>query len=53
MGVGANAEMPSSEYSEDALRAIESIYQTKQEPEQYFAYLKTLSGGQAPAESDK
>ena len=47
------SEMPSSEYSEDALRAIESIYQTKQEPEQYFAYLKTLSGGQAPAESDK
>ena len=39
--------MPSSEYSEDALRAIEAIYQTRQEPEQYFAYLKTLSGKQA------
>lgn len=44
--------MPSSEYSEDALRAIESIYQTKQEPEQYFAYLKTLSGGKA-SEADQ
>ncbi len=37
-------KMPSSEYSSDALRAIESIYQTKQEPEQYYAYLKTLDG---------
>ena len=36
------SRMPSTVYSEDALRAIESIYQTKQEPEAYFAYLKTL-----------
>ena len=44
------SEMPTSEYSEDALRAIEAIYQTRQEPEQYFAYLKTLSGKQASEE---
>ena len=47
------SRMPSSEYSEDALRAIEAIYQTKQEPEQYFSYLKTIGvkGSDADQES--
>ncbi len=36
------SEMPSSGYTQDAISAIESIYQKKQEPEKYFAYLKTL-----------
>ncbi len=40
-------KMPSTEYSADALRAIESIYQTKQEPEKYYAYIKTLDGDSA------
>lgn len=46
------SRMRSTEYADDALHAIEAIYQTRQEPEQYFAYLKTLSGAQA-AEGDK
>ncbi|MGM9768088.1 MAG: tetratricopeptide repeat protein [Candidatus Cryptobacteroides sp.] len=46
------ARMPSSEYSKDALRAIESIYQTKRSPEEYYAYLKTVADG-AVVEGDK
>ena len=45
--------MPSSELSKDALRAIESIYQTRQQPEEYYAYVRTLSGGTAVSEADK
>ena len=44
--------MPSSEYSEDALRAIESIYQTRQEPEKYFAYLKSVGGQKSEADGE-
>ncbi len=44
--------MPSSEYSEDALRAIETIYQTKQEPEQYFAYMKTVGAHNSDADQE-
>ncbi|MCR5243982.1 MAG: tetratricopeptide repeat protein [Bacteroidales bacterium] len=36
-------KMPGSEYSEDALLAIESIYQSKQEPEGYLAYIESVS----------
>lgn len=46
-------KMPSSEYSKDALSAIESIYQTRQEPEKYFAYVKTLSQGADVSDSDR
>ena len=46
------ARMPSSEYSKDALRAIESIYQTKRSPEEYYAYLKTVADG-AVVDGDK
>lgn len=46
------SRMPSSEYSKDALRAIESIYQTKRSPEEYYAYLKTVADG-AVVDGDK
>ena len=46
------SRMPSSEYYDDALRAIESIYQTRQEPEEYFAYLKTLKGHEAEGDQE-
>lgn len=36
------ADMPSTDYSNDALAAIESIYQEKQEPEQYLAYVESI-----------
>lgn len=36
-------KMPGSEFSEDALLAIESIYQAKQEPEGYLAYIESVS----------
>ena len=45
--------MPSSTWSADALLAIESIYQAKQEPEKYLAYIETLGGGNFSSEADK
>ena len=47
------ASMPGTEYSENALLAIESIYRTKQEPEAYIAYVESLSGGGGRTETDK
>ena len=38
-------EMPLSGYAEDALLAIESIYQTKNEPEEYLTYIETIGKG--------
>ena len=38
-------QMPSSGYAEDALAAIESIYQTKNEPEEYIAYIEKIGRG--------
>lgn len=35
--------MPGSEYAEDALLAIESIYQTRKEPEKYLEYVEQNS----------
>ncbi len=35
-------KMPSSSYSEDALLAVESLYQTMGEPDKYLAYIKNL-----------
>lgn len=45
--------LPSTNWSADALLAIESIYQAKQEPEKYLAYLETLGAGHATSEEDK
>ena len=38
-------KLPDSGYADDALLAIESIYQTKQEPEVYLAYVDGLGKG--------
>lgn len=47
------SEMPGTEYAEDALLAIESIYQTKQEPEEYLAYIESLGTAGNKTEADK
>lgn len=48
------ATMKGSEYYDDALAAIESIYQAKGEPEAYFAYLDRsgISSGKTGAEKE-
>lgn len=38
-------KMPLSGYAEDALVAIESIYQTKNEPEKYLDYIENIGRG--------
>lgn len=38
-------QMPFSGYAEDALAAIESIYQTRNEPEEYIAYIEKIGKG--------
>ena len=46
--------LPGSEYADDALLAIESIYQTRNEPGKYLEYLESnnLSAGKTDAEKD-
>lgn len=46
-------EMPLSGYAEDALAAIESIYQTKNEPEEYLAYIDMIGKGASKTEDEK
>ncbi|MGN0196336.1 MAG: tetratricopeptide repeat protein [Candidatus Cryptobacteroides sp.] len=46
-------DLPQSEYSADALLAIESIYEARQEPENYLAYLETIGGASGKTEADK
>jgi TolA-binding protein len=38
-------KLPLSGYAEDALIAIESIYQTRNEPEEYLAYIENIGKG--------
>ncbi len=45
--------MPHSEYAEDALLAIEAIYQTTQEPEQYLNYIESIGSASQKTETDK
>ena len=47
--------MPGGEYAQDALLAIESIYQTKKQPEQYLAYVEAqkLNADKTPQERAK
>lgn len=44
--------MPGGEFAQDALLAIESIYQTKKQPEQYLAYVEAqkLNANKTPQE---
>ena len=46
-------EMPLSEYADDALLAIESIYQTKNSPEEYLAYIDSIGKGNLKTEDEK
>ena len=43
-------KLPETGYADDALLAIESIYQAKQEPETYLAYVEGI--GKSPARTD-
>lgn len=46
-------QMPLSGYAEDALAAIESIYQTKNEPEEYLAYIENIGKGATKTADEK
>ena len=46
-------EMPLSEYADDALLAIESIYQTKEDPEEYIAYIERIGKGGIKSDEEK
>lgn len=46
-------KMPLSGYAEDALVAIESIYQTKNAPQEYLAYIETIGKGETKTEDEK
>lgn len=46
-------QMPLSGYAEDALAAIESIYQTRNEPEEYIAYIETIGKGSTKTADEK
>ena len=45
--------LPGSQYSEDALYAIESIYQTLRTPEKYLEYLESNNLNSGKSDSDK
>lgn len=46
-------KMPLSGYAEDALAAIESIYQTRNEPEEYIAYIEKIGKGATKTADEK
>lgn len=46
-------EMSLSGYAEDALAAIESIYQTKNEPQEYLAYIESIGKGATKTADEK
>lgn len=46
-------EMPLSEYADDALIAIESIYQTKNDPHEYLSYIDSIGRGGLKTEDEK
>lgn len=46
-------EMPLSEYADDALLAIESIYQTKNDPHEYLSYIDSIGRGGMKTEDEK
>ena len=45
--------MPMSGHVDDALAAIESIYQTKNEPEEYLRYIESIGKGASKTEEEK
>ena len=46
-------EMPLSEYADDALLAIESIYQTKNDPQEYLVYIDSIGKGGIKSDDEK
>ena len=46
-------KMPLSGYADDALAAIESVYQTKNEPEAYIRYIEMIGKGETKTEDEK
>ena len=46
-------QMPNSGYAENALAAIESIYRTKNEPEEYIAYIEGIGKGASKSADEK
>ena len=46
-------DMPLSGYAEDALAAIESIYQTRNEPEEYLRYIDSIGKGATKTADEK
>ncbi len=46
-------DMPLSGFAEDALAAIESIYQTRNQPEEYLAYIDGIGKGGTKTEGEK
>ena len=46
-------KMPLSGYAEDALLAIESIYQTRNEPDEYLAYIESIGKGGMKTDDEK
>lgn len=46
-------QMPYSEYADDALLAVESIYQTKNDPKEYLAYIERIGKGGMKTETEK
>lgn len=47
------SDFAGTEYASDAMAAIESIYQIKQEPEQYLAYIESLGNNPSKKDIDK
>lgn len=45
--------MPLSGYAEDALAAIESIYQTRNEPQEYLLYIESIGKGATKSADEK
>lgn len=46
-------DLPRSEYTEDAMLAIEAIYQSMGEPETYLAYTESVGDGTRKTEAEK
>ena len=46
-------KMPLSGYADDALLAVESIYQIKNEPQEYLAYIESIGKGAVKTETEK
>lgn len=46
-------EMPLSGYADDALAAVEAIYQIKNDPEGYLAYIEQIGKGETKSEDEK